>query len=272
MNLLKRLNLKRIDMKSVKFLIIIGFVISLLVITASSLVNIYEKRDKISKFLGYKFGLSFSRPSNSYNLKKEDIYWAKEILNGGYILHFRHAERDKWIDLHMYDLLESDLHNNGLNGTRYAEDDYFADAVCLNERGKIQARAMGEHIINIGLPIGSVVSSVSCRARQTADLAFGGYDTLHRLLLHTGPYNEDSKKRIQNLKSFYSELTILDKKNTIVSSHNAVILCEMFINNCSKKPDLEEGGFYIISKREDGLFLEHEFNNFKTLPQVFNER
>ena len=41
-------------------------------------------------------------------------------MGGGYILHFRHAERDKWIDVQMYDALESDVHNNGNNKTRFA--------------------------------------------------------------------------------------------------------------------------------------------------------
>ena len=67
-----------------------------------------------------------------------------------------YAERDKWIDVEMYDALESDLHNNGFDESRYAESDYFENAVCLNYRGKIQARAMGEHIKYIGLPIGKV--------------------------------------------------------------------------------------------------------------------
>ena len=48
------------------------------------------------------------------------------------------AERDKWIDVTMYDALESDLHNNGKDGSRFAENDYFADAVCLNSRGKFK--------------------------------------------------------------------------------------------------------------------------------------
>ena len=56
-------------------------------------------------------------------------------------MHFRHAERDKWIDVQKYDALESHVHNNGPNNTRFAEEDYFANAVCLNSRGKIQAKS-----------------------------------------------------------------------------------------------------------------------------------
>ena len=252
---------------------IISFLIILflILISFSAVINIFEKKDKIMKYLG-KFGVGSHNIVYSYMPKKDDIYWANEIMNGGYILHFRHAERDKWIDVQMYDLLESDLHSQGIDMTRYAETDYFSDAVCLNKRGKIQAKAMGEHISNIRLPIGLVVTSVSCRSRQTADLAFGGYDTMHRILVHSGPYNENPKNRIENLKIFYNNLKIIDGKNTIVSAHNSVIECDMFVNGCNKKPDLEEGGFYVISKRENGLFFEHEFHNFQNFIQIFYKR
>ena len=80
--------------------------------------------------------------------------WSQKILEGGYILFFRHAEREKWIDVQMYDALESDLHNNGLNESRYAENTYFSKAVCLNSRGQVQVKAMKEVIKLSNLPIG----------------------------------------------------------------------------------------------------------------------
>jgi phosphohistidine phosphatase SixA len=195
-------------------------------------------------------------------------------LNGGYILHFRHAERDKWIDVQMYDVLESDLHTNGIDESRYAENDYFSQAVCLNERGKIQAKAMGEHIQHIGLPISTVVSTVSCRGRQTADLAFGGYDSLHRLLVHKGPYNETDADRIRILKEFYGSLPVTSDSNVIVSAHNGVVKMEMFENLDSSDPilNLEEGGFYIISQRNGKLYLEHEFHYFRQWTSIFYDR
>ncbi len=250
-----------------KFLIYIFYIISfflLLIVAFASFVYLYENKDKIIKYLNTSLGSTAS----TYNINKKDLFWAQEILKGGYILHFRHAERDKWIDVQMYDALESDLITNNSDHTRFAENDYFSDAVCLNERGKVQASVMGEHIKNIGLPIGIVVSSVSCRARQTAELAFGGYDTLHKLLVHSGPYNEDSSQRITSLKRFYSNLQIEDSTNTIVSAHNSVVFCEMFQNSCNYL-SLEEGGFYIISQQGDELYLEHEFHNYNDFNRNF---
>tara|TARA_B100000900_G_scaffold30738_1_gene23321 strand:+ start:285 stop:1046 length:762 start_codon:yes stop_codon:yes gene_type:complete len=238
----------------------------LVFISFASLVDLYDKREQLKAFFNNNFG-------SNYVLNEDDIYWANEIMNGGYILHFRHAERDKWIDVQMYDALESDLQPNGLNGTRYAENDYFDRAVCLNDRGKVQGRAMGESIEHIGLPIGYVVSSVSCRARQTADLAFGGYDRLERILVHAGPYNENEKERVDKLKDLYKNLEMQDGKNAIVSAHNSVVSCKMFENNaCPQDLELEEGGFYILSKTDKGLRFEYEFHNFNDFNKIFYER
>ena len=262
--------------KFFKLLSLVAFCL-LLIVSFSSVVNIYEKRNEISVTLKNKFSKISSYESDLAltKLKNElDIYWANEILNGGYILHFRHTERDKWIDLIMYDALESNAHNNGLYENRYAEKDYFYRAVCLNERGKIQAKAIGESLKNIGLPIGAVHSSVSCRARQTAELAFGGYDKLHRELVYSGLYNENEELRVRNLKDLYLKLEEIKGKNTIVSSHNNVINCKMFINqNCPNRDlSLEEGGFYVIRNSRDGLLFEHEFHNFNHFNRVFYER
>ena len=65
---------------------------------------------------------------------------------------FRHAEREKWIDVKKYDSIEV---LNNLN----AENEYFSKAVCLSERGMIQGKAMGEIIKKIDLPYHVVFSS-----------------------------------------------------------------------------------------------------------------
>jgi len=255
-----------------KYIILIKILVILLpaaIVTFSSLVYLlnYDTRTKIIKF--YKRQISFKEPIAIS--QESDSYWANEILKGGYILHFRHTEREKWQDIYMYDALESDVHQNGKNNSRYAENDYFEKAVCLNSRGKIQAKAIGENLKNFGVPIGHVASSVSCRTRQTADLAFGGYDSQHRILVHGGPYTENEEKRIKLLTEFYKNLPKDKSKNTIVSAHNQVINCKMFVNekNCPTKLTLEEGGFYIISNTNQELRFEYEFDTFSHFMKNF---
>ena len=244
-----------------------------ILISFSSIINLYEKKNDIKFKIYSLLDISPKSDSNFYFISEEDKYWANQVMKGGYILHFRHAERDKWIDVAMYDALESDVHNNGLDESRYAENDYFDEAVCLNKRGKIQARAMGEHLNNINFPSGYIASSPSCRARQTADLVFNGYDSLHRILVHTGPYNETKKNRSETLIDFYKNLKIEKGKNTIVSAHNNVILCEIVVNkNCPWDFDLEEGGFYVFSPTDKGVKLEHEFHNFNDFIKIFYKR
>ena len=52
----------------------------------------------------------------------------------------------------------------------------------------------------------------------------------------------------------------------------------MFINNTAefennlKKLSLEEGGFFVISKNEDKLKLEHQFYNFSDFSKNFYTR
>ena len=234
------------------------------VIGLSSLINLYNNRGLIKESIKPD-----SRISTNLGGSKSDSEWAQKLLEGGYILHFRHAERDKWIDVQMYDALESDVHDNGLNQTRFAENDYFEKAVCLNERGNIQAKAMGELLEKINFPIGPVVSSPSCRSRQTADLAFGGYEDLHRDLVHDGPYAEKRDERNQKLLDFFLSLPVEQGKNTIVSSHNSVIRADMLSNNDDYNLKLEEGGFYVLSKDGDKLYLEHEFHNFNSFIRQF---
>lgn len=250
-------------------------VLVVLPIWVTSIIQIYEDRSKIQDKLTSivineedESNTSEADDGKCYSEKScvdEHAYWAQEIMKGGYILHFRHAERDKWIDVHMYDVLESDVHDKGINQSRLAENEYFKDAVCLNERGEIQSRAMGEHLENIKFPVGYVISSPICRSRQTAELVFGGYDDLDRTLVHRGAHKEDPNQHISNLRELFLDLPLKSGENTIVSSHNSVIHLDMFDESVLKTDqfELEEGGFYVISNKDGVLTLEHSFYYFR---------
>jgi len=233
----------------------------LVLITISSVLSIYVNKGPLITLVKKVV------PSALYdqNMTSNDVYWTKEILKGGYILHFRHAERDKWLDVHMYDLLESKFHENGADGTAFGESQYYKQAVCLNDRGLTQARAMGEIITEVNLPVSLVVSSPSCRARQTADLVFGGYGSLDLLLLHEGVFRENIQEYRQKLQNLYQGFKIESGKNVVISAHNSVVNPEMFLNGADYPDDyfdIEEGGFYIISKNSGGIKLEYRFKNF----------
>ena len=258
---------KLLNIETYKPLFKTAIVFSAGIVTFNSLFQLYENKANVKK-LFFKKVSEYEKIGGS----KADKYWAKKLLDGGYILHFRHAERDKWIDVQMYDALESDVHNNGKNQSRLAENDYFKDAVCLNSRGMVQAQLMGEQLNNIDFPIGYVISSPSCRSRQTADIAFGGYDSLDRDLVHDGPYKELAKERNNKLLNLYINLPMDKNKNTIVSAHNSVIRAGMLSNPAGKNLKLEEGGFFVFSKDGDKLYLEHKFYGFNSFIRQFHER
>ena len=212
-----------------------------------------------------------------YTGRSSDKKWANKLLNGGYILYFRHAERSKWLDSSIYDTLESDVHNNGINGTRYAEDEYFRDATCLNKRGKIQSKAIKEHLDVIKLPVGFVISSPICRARQTANIVFGGYQALNRDLVLRGRYTEDLKVRTKNLKDIFNGLPIDKDTNTVVTAHGGALVASMFEKpgfgkKLSLGLDLKEGGFLVISRNNGKLKVEHAFRLFGDFSRHFYKR
>ena len=108
---------------------------------------------------------------------QKNIFWANEISNGGYLLYFRHAERNKLPNLKAFDGLE-------FKKKYKAENTFFADRSCLNQNGKIEAKLIREYFALYNIHSSSVISSPSCRARQTAILAFDKIDQISNLFMY----------------------------------------------------------------------------------------
>ncbi len=241
-----------------RIIITLILLISFLIILFSSIIHIYEKRKKIVSFLSYK--VEKNNPQN-FMSKKE---LAKDIISkGGYILLFRHAEREKWIDVKKYDSIEV---LNNLN----AENEYFSKAVCLNDRGLIQARAMGEIIDKINLPYHVVVSSPSCRARQTAELVFGGYNYIKNIFMHYGPFDDEYHSFNEGVKREILKIDPKENSNIIISAHNGVIrstdIFDKIESNTSFKDIkynfMEEGGFIVMRNDNGKLVFVEKFYSF----------
>jgi len=78
------------------------------------------------------------------------------LRGGGFVLYFRHADTD---------------HSQSDGRMQSFED--CASQRNLTERGRANARAVGEAIRALGIPIGVVLASPFCRTMETAVLAFG---------------------------------------------------------------------------------------------------
>jgi phosphohistidine phosphatase SixA len=78
------------------------------------------------------------------------------LRGGGHVLYFRHADTD-----------------HSQNDQRMTSVEDCATQRNLSERGREHARALGEAIHALGIPIGTVLASPLCRTVETAMLAFG---------------------------------------------------------------------------------------------------
>lgn len=239
--------------------------LSLTIITFSSLVYLYDVRDKIFKNININNESKYSKDEIEQNLL--DAKFANLVLKGDYILFFRHAHREKWIDVASYDSWEL-LQN--LKG----EEEYFKKAVCLSDMGIVQAKMMGEQFDKFNLPVSKVVSSPSCRSRQTAELTFGKIDEVNNVFMHYGPFNETRKKHAQLIKEELINLNVEPGTNIIITGHGNTIQKEVFdeikydVDNYS----LEEGGFFVIKKDKKKLILLHKFWNYGSFSQSLNKR
>lgn len=213
-----------------------------------------EKLKTIKTVRGF-FGINYVGTIISVKDKNREM--AKKVLNGGYILFFRHAERYKagpYQSVGTYDAVE--LHNN-----IQAENSYFAKMVCLNEEGKMQAKLLGDIFRDLNMPVSKLVSSPSCRARQTL-AHIGEIDVIYNTLVHFNPWYETIEDFNSNVKEVLLKHKPEDNKNVIVSGHNSVITKDLFdeVFKENLTYELQEGGFYVIKHNGDSLSLIYKFN------------
>ena len=120
------------------------------------------------------------------------------LRKGGYILYFRHTSTDF-----------------GQNDDKMTDFEDCARQRNLTDAGRAEARAIGNAIRALGIPIGEVLASPFCRTRETARLIFGTATTSSAV--RGGPPQADDDR--------YAELKLLLSKpvaggvNLAISSH-----------------------------------------------------
>ena len=132
---------------------------------------------------------------------------------------------------------------------------------------------MRDQLKRFKLPVSKVISSPSCRARQTAMITFGKIDEIKNVYMHYGPFNETTDEHTALLKKEISSLKPIKGKNIIISAHGNTIREKVFDeiklknyvmnqNQDTYKLDLDEGGFLVISNDNGKLVLEHLYFNY----------
>jgi hypothetical protein len=122
-----------------------------------------------------------------------------QLRQGGYVLFLRHTSTD------------------------FSQDDSrmksFEDCATqrnLTDNGRAEARALGEHVKRLKIPIGEVLASPFCRTMETARLAFGKARATNDV--RGGPLSADDPKRYEPLRLLLGTKPAAGT-NTVLSSH-----------------------------------------------------
>src|SRR5262245_14532661 len=122
-----------------------------------------------------------------------------ELRKGGYVLYFRHAA--------------TDFSQNDEKMKRYED---CADQRNLVDRGRADARAAGEAIRRLGIPIERVLASPFCRTVETAQLLFGRAEKMQEV--RGGPAVPAGSERYAALNKILST-PVRPGANVVVVSH-----------------------------------------------------
>ena len=169
-------------------------------------------------------------------------------MDGGYILFFRHGERYKAEPhqaLQTYDAYE-------LNKNIKAENSYFKKFVCLNEEEKLKQNLLVKVNDLKVYVIGKVISSPSCRAMQTANIAFGKIDVIHNTLVHKSPWFEKDSDFYSNVKEVLLKHKPEKGKNIIVTAHNSVLERDVFDEVFHIKLKIRNPGRWFLCNKTRG--------------------
>ena len=131
----------------------------------------------------------------------------------------------------------------------------------LSEDGRVQAKAIGEVISDLQLPIGEVFSSPYCRCKETAQLTFGKYQVIDDLQFSISKSDEESKFLGDQLKSLMLN-TPPTKTNVVFVGHTSNLKEGLGV---WPKP---EGVLVVFKKVDDeitfkGMIKPNEIRNLK---------
>jgi phosphohistidine phosphatase SixA len=201
----------------------------------------------------------------NYQEDKDEIY-SKKILSGGYILHFRHGNRKRYITTPQTP--ETDV--TGFDGISLAmkideQRHSFGALTCLTEDGVAEAKLIKQVFDHVGVKVQKVLTSPSCRARQTAMYAFGYEGEIVNSLLHTTAMPKKMRNESSlNLKNKLLSIEIEPGKNIILSGHNGTLNDVVIdLNESGDYNARDDAGFTVIEKLDGKLIARHTFKRFR---------
>jgi phosphohistidine phosphatase SixA len=152
----------------------------------------------------------------------------KGLREGGYVLYMRHASTD---------FSQND------SAMRSYED--CANQRNLTDKGRDEARAVGEQIKRLRIPVGQVLASPFCRTMETARLVFGKAQPMQEV--RGGPVRAEDPSRYEGLKKLLSSAVPKGEDRVIVSHGNP-------FHAVAGPPYLAEGEIAVVRPEGDGRF------------------
>ncbi len=156
---------------------------------------------------------------------------AKELLTvlraGGLVLYFRHTSTDF-----------------GHSDEAMTSFDDCAKQRNLTDKGRDEARAIGDALKQLAVPIGAVLSSPFCRTTETAQLAFGRAEK--SMDLRGGPVSNDPQ-RYQALRKQLATRP-QPKTNTLLVGHGNPF------RSVAGAPHLSEGEAAVVQPVGEGVY------------------
>ena len=128
----------------------------------------------------------------------------KNLKNGGNLIFIRHAYAPGVGDPDNFDINDCSTQRN------------------LSEDGRKQAKNIGNYFKENQIPVDKVISSEWCRCKETAEIAFGKFETNNFLnSFFSEKFSKNKKKQIKNLKKYINEWD--GNKNLVFVTHYVVI-------------------------------------------------
>lgn len=163
---------------------------------------------------------------------------AEALRGGGYVVYFRHAD----------------------TGAPTAEPPGVDINRCetqrnLIDRGREQARGIGEQFRRLRIPVGKVLSSEFCRCRDTAQLAFGRFELTRTLtVVRREPEFEPARRAAAHGLRKLLATAPAPGENTVLVSHGFNLI------------DLE--GIYLSEQGEAAIYLPDGVGGYTLVARV----
>ena len=155
-----------------------------------------------------------------------------------------------------------------LNNEDARKKDYYR-AVCLTERGILDSKAVGKVFELAKIKISYVVSSPSCRARETAIYAFDRIDQIEPSILHrTAQTRSQHIAAGEKLRKVVDNIKISDDSNIIISGHGGTLGYD--IKNNVGIVDIDETHLNIDDRKETGIVVIERTNGKYIARHVYN--